>query len=349
MEKLRVGLTQGDTNGVGLEVILKSIMPEGVTELYTPVLFANRKLTQSTLQTIGAENVRFQHIPSAAETVDGRINLVNIGDTPIEPSYGVPTPESGAAARQALQAAVQALKDGDIDVLVTGPVCKSVTHCEEFDFPGHTEYLEATLGEEGEKATMILFNSEMRVALLTIHEPVAKISDGVREDAITDTARRLDATLRRDFGCDRPRIAVLSLNPHCGDGGLIGDEEGREILPAVKRLQEDNILAFGPYPADGFFGGGLWKEFDVVLAMYHDQGLAPFKALDRGEGVNFTAGLGYVRTSPDHGTAYDIAGQMKADSTSMSQAIYRAIDIYRNRERYDEASANPLKPATQKL
>ena len=343
MEKLRVGLTQGDTNGVGLEIILKSIIPEGTTDLYTPVIFANRKLVQSTLQALGEENVRLQHIPAASDVVDGRINIVNIGDAPIEPAYGTPTPESGRAAYEALQAAVEALAEGDIDVLVTAPINKSAIQSDDFHFPGHTEFLEARLGEEGEKALMILFDDKMRVALLTTHLPIAKISDEVTADRIVDTVKRLDLTLRRDFGCERPRIAVLGLNPHCGDGGLLGEEEQREIIPALWRLQEENVLAFGPYPADAFFGRELWREFDGVLAMYHDQGLAPFKALARDGGVNYTSGLGYVRTSPDHGTAYDIAGLMEADPTSMREAIYRALDIYRNRERYDEASANPLK------
>lgn len=343
MDKLKIGLTQGDTNGVGLEIILKAIIPEGATELYTPVLFANRKLVQSTLQALGADNIKLQHIPSAADAVEGRINVVNVGDAPIEPVYGTPTPESGRAAREALEAAVGALSDGDVDVLVTAPINKGAIQDKDFHFPGHTEFLEARLGEEGEKSLMVLFDDRMRVALLTTHLPVSKISDSVTADRIIDTVKRFDSSLRRDFGCERPRIAVLALNPHCGDGGLLGDEEQREILPAIAKLQEENVLAFGPYPADGFFGQSLWKEFDGVLAMYHDQGLAPFKALATNEGVNFTAGLGYIRTSPDHGTAYDIAGRMTADATSMREAIYSAIDIYRNRERYDEASANPLK------
>lgn len=343
MEKLRVGLTQGDTNGVGLEIILKAIIPEGTTELYTPVLFANRKLVQSTLQGVTDENVKLQHIPTAADVVDGRINVMNIGEVPVEPTYGVATPESGAAALASLEAAVKALVEGDIDVLVTAPINKSSIQSDSFRFPGHTEYLEDRLGEEGEKSLMILFNDEMRIALLTTHLPISKVSEGVRADRIVDAVKRFDNTLRRDFGCERPRIAVLALNPHCGDGGLLGDEEQKEIIPAIEALHEDNVLAFGPYAADGFFGQRLWKEFDGVLAMYHDQGLAPFKALATKEGVNFTSGLGYIRTSPDHGTAYDIAGHMTADPTSMREAIYSAIDIYRNRERYDEASANPLK------
>lgn len=343
MDKLRVGLTQGDTNGVGLEIILKSIIPEGTTDLYTPVVFANRKLVQSTLQALGGENVRLQHIPSAADTVDGRINIVNVGDAPIEAVYGTATPESGRAAREALEAAVQALTDGDIDVLVTAPINKSAIQSEDFHFPGHTEYLEARLAEEDEKALMVLFNDSLRVALLTTHLPVAKISEEVKAERVVDAVKRFDRTLRRDFACERPRIAVLGLNPHCGDGGLLGEEEQREIIPAISRLHEENVLAFGPYPADGFFGQGLWREFDGVLAMYHDQGLAPFKALARSGGVNLTSGLGYVRTSPDHGTAYDIAGHMTADPTSMREAIYSAIDIQRNRMSFDDASANPLK------
>ena len=348
MEKLRVGLTQGDTNGVGLETILKTITVEGVTDLYTPVLFANRKLVQSTLQALGEDNVRLQHVPTAADTADGRINVVNVGDAPIEPTYGVGTPESGNAARISLEAAVAALTDGDIDVLVTAPINKNAIHGENFDFPGHTEYLESRLAEEGEKAQMILFNDDIRVALLTTHLPISKVSEEVSADRIVDAVKRFDRTLRRDFACERPKIAVFALNPHCGDGGLLGDEEAREIKPAIDRLQEENVLAFGPYAADGFFGESLWREFDGILAMYHDQGLAPFKALATKEGVNFTSGLGYVRTSPDHGTAYAIAGSMKADPTSMREAIYRAIDIYRNRERYDEAAANPLRIAPPK-
>lgn len=348
MDKLRVGLTQGDTNGVGLEIILKAITPEGTTELYTPVLFANRKLVQSTLQALGEDNVRLQHVLSAADVADGRINVVNIGDAPVEPDYGISTRESGKAARRALETAVEALMAGDIDVLVTAPINKGAIQSDDFHFPGHTEFLESRLAEEDEKALMILFDDKMRVALLTTHLPVAKISDEVTAERIVDKIRRFDHSLRRDFGCDRPRIAVLSLNPHCGDGGLLGEEEQKEIIPAIATLQEDNILVFGPYAVDGFFGKGMWKEFDGIMAMYHDQGLAPFKSLATHGGVNFTSGLGYIRTSPDHGTAYDIAGQMIADPTSMREAIYKAIDIYRNRTRYDEASANPLKPAQLK-
>lgn len=348
MEKLRVGLTQGDTNGVGLEIILKTIIAEGTTELYTPVLFANRKLVQTTLHALNADNVKLQHVPGASDIVDGRINVINIGEAPVEPTYGVATPESGKSAREALDASVEALQNGDIDVLVTAPINKSAIRSEEFSFPGHTEYLEVKLGEDGEKAMMILFSDEMRVGLLTTHLPVSKVSDAVRADKIIDMVRRFDATLRRDFGCERPKIAVLGLNPHCGDGGVLGDEEQREIIPALKSLRESGVLAFGPYPADGFFGMSLWKEFDGVLAMYHDQGLAPFKALAKAQGVNYTSGLGYIRTSPDHGTAYDIAGRMTADPVSMREAIYKAIDIYRNRERYDEAAANPLKTVSNK-
>ena len=348
MEKLRVGFTQGDTNGVGLEVILKTITTEGATELYTPVLFANRKAVQLTLSALGVDNVRYNLVQSAADAAPGRINLVAGGVAPVEPAYGAPSEESGRAAFESLEAAVEAMEAGDIDLLVTAPINKNSIQSEDFHFPGHTEYLENRLAEEGERAQMILFNDELRVALLTTHLPLAKVSDEVRADRIVDAVKRFDRTLRRDFACERPSIAVLSLNPHCGDDGLLGEEEKNEIIPAIQTLQNENVLAFGPYAADGFFGEELWRNFDGVLAMYHDQGLAPFKALAGKEGVNYTSGLEFIRTSPDHGTAYDIAGQMTADPTSLREAIYKGIDIYRAREVFDDASANPLRIAPPK-
>lgn len=373
---MKVGITQGDTNGVGLEIIIKALSPEEMTGMMTPVIFANKALVLSTMQMLkGETNFRFVSVDSAADAKEGKINLVNIGDHPVVASYGEATPEGGRAAFEALEGAVAALEEGDIDILVTAPINKSAIHSEEFDFPGHTEYLEARLttvveteketgdvtgtveetveetveveASAAEKAQMILFNDELRVALLTTHLPIKEVSEHITAGAIDDAVRRFDRTLRRDFACDRPRIAVLSLNPHCGDDGLLGTEEKDVIIPALRNLQDDGVLAFGPYAADGFFGSNDWRKFDGVLAMYHDQGLAPFKALAGCTGVNFTAGLEYVRTSPDHGTAYDIAGKMKADATSMRQAIYKGIDIFRARERYDEMSADPLRIKTK--
>lgn len=378
---MRVGITQGDTNGVGLEIIIKALSPEGVTDMFTPVIFANKALTLSTMQLLkGNGNFRFVQVDSAADAKDGKINLVNVGDSAITPEYGTPTEVSGRAAFESLEMAVDALEDGDIDVLVTAPICKSAIQNDDFEFAGHTEYLQDRLGgvesevaeetdveveletdTDGEsseeievseiqsmatekfKAQMILFADKLRVALLTTHLPLSEVSDAVTKDGVADAVKRFDKSLRTDFNIDRPLIAVLSLNPHNGDDGLLGNQEKDIIIPAIQELNKDGVLTFGPYPADGFFGSDDWTKFDGVLAMYHDQGLAPFKALMGKNGVNFTAGLPYVRTSPDHGTAYDIAGKMEADATSMREAIYAAIDIYRSRERYEEMNENPLK------
>lgn len=380
---MKVGITQGDTNGVGLEVIIKALAPEGITEMFTPVIFANKQLTLSTMQALkGQVNFRFVPVDSASDAKPGRINLVNVGSQAVVAQYGAPSEESGRAAYDALEMAVEALKEGDIDVLVTAPISKSAIQSADFRFAGHTEYLQNRLGgivervdveeltdaehtvdaatgeetestvttvdehiriEKEDKAQMILFADKLRVCLLTTHLPLADVTPMVTKDNIVDATTRFDDALKRNFDCDRPLIAVLSLNPHCGDDGVLGTTEKDEIITAIKELQENGVLAFGPYAADGFFGSGEWTKFDGVLAMYHDQGLAPFKALMGSNGVNFTAGLPFVRTSPDHGTAYDIAGKMTADPTSMREAIYRAIDIYNARERYEEMTENPLK------
>lgn len=405
---LKVGITQGDPNGIGPEVIIKALAPEGMTELMTPVVFANKGLILATMQQLKGENFRFNPVESAADAKDGKINLVNVGSRPIKPDYGNPSQEGGMSAYQALEEAVKALEEGDIDLLVTAPINKAAIQNVDFRFPGHTEYLEqrlahaadeedsendsleeradndsdeehspadgAAISEEeadGEssssdedsdedsesddaysenlfgslkpKAQMILFNDDLRVALLTTHLPLSEVASSVSRESIIEAVRRLDITLRSDFGCDRPRIAVLSLNPHAGDDGLLGEEEKNIIIPALCKLQQHGYLAFGPYPADGLFGSGEWKKFDGILAMYHDQGLAPFKTIAGSTGVNFTAGLDFIRTSPDHGTAYDIAGSMTADASSMREAIYKALDIYKARERYEEMTENPLK------
>lgn len=366
---LKIGITQGDPNGIGPEIIIKALAPEGMSDLMTPVIFANKGVILAAMQKLKGENFRFQGVNSAAQAKAGKINLVNVGDDPVTPAYGEATPEGGKSAYMALEAAVKALEEGDIDILVTAPINKSAIQSEDFRFPGHTEYLEARFAESSDekeeenaseeetadgpeaadlfgelprKAQMILFNDDLRVALLTTHMPISEVSGHITEANLIDAVRRFDSTLRRDFACDRPRIAVLSLNPHAGDKGLLGKEEVEVMMPALSKLLDHGVLAFGPYPADGFFGSGEWKKFDGILAMYHDQGLAPFKTIAGQEGVNYTAGLEYVRTSPDHGTAYDIAGEMKADATSMREAIYKAIDIFRARERFDEMSENPL-------
>ena len=341
-ELIRVGITHGDINGVGYEVILKALADPMITDLFTPVIYGMTDVAEKCREMLQLNDMQIHIAKDTSEIKDGRINLIPVaeGETLVQP--GIIDKEAGRLAVKSLEKAVESLKDGDIDVLVTAPISKESVQSEEFNFPGHTEFLEASLGE-GEKAMMILCNRDMRVALLTIHIPLAEVAQSVTVDNIKSSVAILADSLKKDFGIVRPTIAVLSLNPHAGDGGVIGKEEEEVIKPAIQDLNDEGILAFGPYPADGFFGHGSFHKFDGILAMYHDQGLAPFKSLASGNGVNFTAGLPYVRTSPDHGTAFDIAWQGKADETSLREAIYLAIDIFRKREIFDEASANPLK------
>lgn len=341
---VKVGITHGDFNGVGYEIILRLLSEEGVTELYTPVVFGDARLVEKASKEFGVSLPDMRVVRHASEAEEGKVNIVDLHlpDIGVEP--GVPTPASGAAAVAALEAAVEAVKKGEVDVLVTAPISKQASNSGAFPFAGHTEYLESKAGE-GAKAQMILFEGDLRIALVTTHLPLAGIPAAVTKDKILESLRSFNHTLKRDFGIPRPKVAVLSLNPHCGDGGLLGGEEASEILPALEEAEKEGILAFGPFAADGLFGSGAYSKFDGILAMYHDQGLAPFKALARTEGVNFTAGLPWVRTSPDHGTAYDIAWRGEADTESMRRAIYEAIDIHRRRARYDKAAANPLRKA----
>lgn len=339
---IRVGITHGDINGIGYEVIMKAIGADGFADLCTPVVFGTARLISFYRKHIGITDFSFKQIESAENIVDGEINVVNISNEEWKVTPGVPSAEGGAAALLSLEKALDALAQGDIDVLVTAPIDKNAIQGDGFCFPGHTEYLRARCGGS-EKSLMILFDDHIRVALVTTHLPVSEISAAITPENVEDTIRLFDKALRSDFACERPKIAVLSLNPHCGDNGLLGSEERDVIVPVVEKCQADGLLVFGPYSADGFFASDVCARFDGVVAMYHDQGLAPFKALARENGVNFTAGLPFVRTSPDHGTAYDIAGKGLADSTSMREAIYKAIDIFRRRRRFAQASANPLR------
>lgn len=343
MKKTKVAITQGDTSGIGLEIILKTLQAEGITELFTPIVYASKPLFNAAISDFGIENFKYNDADGGRNIREGRINLVAVGKQQgVSTHYGHPCEESGRNAFEALRAASDALKKGEVDVLVTAPIDKHAIHGDDFKFPGHTEYLQDVFAQEGNKARMILFNDEMKIALLTTHLPLKDVAASVTEENIIEAIKDLDKTLRRDFVCERPKIAVLALNPHSGDAGLLGNEEQTVILPAIGKLREEGYLVFGPYPADGFFGNRDYKNFDAVLAMYHDQGLAPFKALAGATGVNYTAGLPIIRTSPDHGTASDIAGQGKADPQSLRHAIYKAIDIANARKRYDEFSGNPL-------
>ena len=337
---IRVAITQGDTNGVGYEVILKTFADPAMFELCTPIIYGSPKIAAYHRKALNLET-NFSIINSAEEARNGRLNILACFDEEVKVELGQPSEEAGLAAFKALDRAMTDYRAGLFDVLVTAPINKATIQSPGFHFPGHTEYIETSVGD-GNKALMILMNESLRVALVTTHLPIKEVSKAITKEAIIEKATIFHKTLRRDFRISTPRIAVLSLNPHAGDNGLLGSEEQEVIKPAIDELENAGIQAFGPYPADGFFGSNAYDHFDGVLAMYHDQGLAPFKTIALESGVNFTAGLPIIRTSPDHGTAYDIAGQGKADENSFRQAVYTAIDVFRNRKNYDEPLENPL-------
>jgi len=338
--KIRVAITQGDTNGVGYEVIFKAFADPAIFELCTPIIYGSPKIAAYHKKALNLET-NFTIINKAEEARDGRLNLLSCFDDEVKVELGQPSKEAGDAALRALDRAMTDFRAGLYDVLVTAPINKATIQSPGFQFPGHTEYIETSVGN-GQKALMILMNETLRVALVTTHLAIKDISRAITKESIIEKTTIFHTTLKRDFRISNPRIAVLALNPHAGDDGLLGSEEKEIISPAIEELAGKGIQAFGPYPADGFFGSGTYYHFDGVLAMYHDQGLAPFKTIALESGVNFTAGLPIIRTSPDHGTAFDIAGQGKADENSMRQAIYTAIDIFRNRQNYDEPLKNPL-------
>ena len=341
--KIRIGITHGDTNGVGYEIIMKCFSSNDILDLCVPIIYGSSKIMNYHRKALGIQTTQLNTTRNAGYVKENQLNLVEVFNEEVKIDLGQPSKQAGKAAFQALEAAVSDLKKGVIDVLVTAPINKDNIHSEEFSFPGHTEYLETSLGGDGEKALMILCSDKLRVALATTHIPVAKVAQSINKEDLVEKLRIFNNSLQRDFNIQKPRIAVLGLNPHCGDNGLLGTEEKDIIEPAIQEANEDQILCFGPYPADGFFGNNQYQRFDGVLAMYHDQGLTPFKTIAMNEGVNVTAGLPYVRTSPDHGTGYDIAGQGIASELSMRHAIFTAIDIYRNRLNWDEMYQNPLK------
>lgn len=338
---MKIAITAGDPNGIGYEVILKALEDPKIFELFTPVIYGSARAATHYRRMMDLPGVQLNQINDATQAKDGFASIINVTDD-MQPEPGVSSPQAGKDALAALEAAVADLRAGKVDALVTAPINKKNIQSETFAFPGHTEYLEASYGD-GAKALMILATEKLRVALVTTHLPIGRLSEAITRENIVEKLRIFATSLHRDFACDNPRIAVLALNPHAGEEGLLGTEETEVIAPAIAEAREAGIQAFGPYPADGFFGSGAYTRFDGVLAMYHDQGLAPFKTIAMDRGFNFTAGLPYVRTSPDHGTGYDIAGQGVASAQSMREAIYAAIDIVRNRAIEDEAHANPLK------
>lgn len=340
---IKVGITHGDINGIGYEVILKTFSDTRMAELCTPVIYGSSKIAAYHRKVLELAPVNMSSISQAEEVGANRVNVINCVDDETKVELSKSTDVAGEAAFKALEAAVTDIKRGVVDVLVTAPINKHNIQNEDFHFPGHTEYLEKCFGNSDKKALMILMKDDLRVALVTGHIPLSQVAPSINVGDIVNKLRIFNQSLKQDFGIVRPRIAVLSLNPHAGDAGLLGKEEEAIIIPAMQEAEKRGVMSFGPYAADGFFGSRMYDKFDGVLAMYHDQGLAPFKTLAMEDGVNFTAGLPVVRTSPAHGTAYDIAGQNVASEESFRQAIYVALDIYRNRLRYKEATVNPLR------
>lgn len=340
-DKIRIGITQGDVNGVGYEVILKTFAEPGMIELCTPIIYGSPKVAAYHRKSLDLPT-NFSIINSASDANPHKLNVLNCTNDEVKVEFSKPDPETGKAALDALEKALEDYKEGLIDVIVTAPINKHTIQSEAFAFPGHTEYIEERVGQ-GNKSLMILMKGDFRVALVTGHIPINQVASSITKELVQEKLSIFEASLRRDFGIGSPRIAVLSLNPHAGDEGLIGTEEQKIIIPALEEMKAKGMLCYGPYPADGFMGSGNFANFDGVLAMYHDQGLVPFKTLAMEDGVNYTAGLPIIRTSPAHGTAYDIAGKGLASEDSFRQAIYVAIDVYRNRKNDDIARKNPLR------
>ncbi len=338
-ENIVVGISIGDLNGIGPEVVLKTFEDSRMLELCTPVIFANVKILSFVKKTFESQST-LHGIDSLDQVVTGKINVMNVWKEPVDLNFGTNDPKVGEYAIKSFTAAVLALKEGKVDVLVTAPINKYNIQSDEFKFPGHTDYLNQEL--EGD-ALMFMVQDGLRVGLLTDHVPVNQVASHLTENLVKKKIETIKKSLTQDFGINKPKIAVLGLNPHAGDNGVIGKEDDAILKPVIKKMFEQGTMVFGPYPADGFFGSGQYEKFDAVIATYHDQGLIPFKTLSFGKGVNYTAGLDKIRTSPDHGTAYDIAGKGIADHSSFAEAVYMAIDIFHSRSVYSEISKNPLK------
>ncbi len=340
--KIKIAISQGDINGIGYEVILKSFTDSRILELCTPIIYGSSKVAAYHRKALNLPSISLNNIRTAEEAHPKRFNIVNCLDDNIRVELGKTTESSGQAALTSLNKAVEDIKNAHADVLVTAPINKKAIQSENFNFPGHTEYLSSIF--KG-KPLMLMACDFLKVGVVTGHIPLKDVPSSLSKEKILEKIVILNDSLKVDFNIRKPQIGVLGLNPHAGDDGLLGSEEKEIIAPAIDAAREEGILAFGPYPADGLFAQDALKKFDAILAMYHDQGLAPFKALCFSTGVNFTAGLPIIRTSPDHGTAFEIAGQGKADHHSFLSAIYMAIDIFNNRKEYAQLSEDPLKPA----
>ena len=342
-QPIRIGISCGDLNGIGLEVVLKCFEDVRMLAELTPILYCSSKAVNLHRKALKLDDVQLNRINDAREAAPRKFNLVNLWEEDVEIELGKPSGALASYAIKSLEAAAQDLASGKVDVLVTAPIYKNSMQQAGFAYPGHTEFLQHMAGSDSD-VLMLLVGEGMRVGTVTGHIPLKDVAEAITTERIVSKARMLHQSLQRDFGVPAPRVAILGLNPHAGDGGTLGSEDKERIIPAIRKLSEEGILAMGPYPADGFFGNGSYKHFDGVLAMYHDQGLAPFKALSFGHGVNFTAGLPIVRTSPDHGTGLGIAGQGIADAGSFRAAVWLACDIRINRDHWKAISANPLEP-----
>ena len=338
-ENIIVGISIGDLNGIGSEVVLKTFEDSRMLEFCTPVIFANVKVISAVKKTFES-TAAIHGIDTLEQIVIGKINVLNVWKEHLELNYGANDEALGKYAIKSFVAATKALKEGKVDVLVTAPINKYNIQSDDFKFPGHTDYLNQELSGN---ALMFMVQDNLRVGLLTDHIPVNEVASHLTEKLITQKIETINQSLTQDFSINKPKIAVLGLNPHAGDGGVIGKEDDTLLKPVIKKLFEKGTLVFGPYPADGFFGNSQYEKFDAVIAAYHDQGLIPFKTLSFGNGVNYTAGLDKIRTSPDHGTAYDIAGKGIANHNSFKEAVFLAIDIYNSRNEHSEISNNPLK------
>ena len=337
---LKIGITCGDANGVGLEVIMKTFLDNRMHQICTPVIYASSKLVSQHRKLLNLTEFNYQTIKSSNDIILRKNNVMNLWEDDMNVEWGKPTETSGIFALRTIDAAINDLRENKIHAVVTAPINKHAMPQAQFPHRGHTEYFAAKFNTPD--YLMFLVSETLKVAIVTGHVPVQEAAKHITQEKIISKLKLMHKSLKRDFGIRKPRIAVLGLNPHAGDNGLIGKEEQEIIIPAVKKASEENMVVYGPYSADGFFGAGSYTKFDAVLAMYHDQGLIPFKSLSFTSGVNYTAGLPIVRTSPDHGTAYDIAGKNQASETSIREAIYMACDIVRQREQTDEITANPL-------
>ncbi|MFT0714072.1 4-hydroxythreonine-4-phosphate dehydrogenase PdxA [Flagellimonas lutimaris] len=337
-QKIKLGISIGDINGIGCEVALKTFEDPRMLEFCTPIIFASNKTISQQLKDLEI-NLKFNGVRDAEQAIEGKVNIVNVWKEVPKIEYGQATKEGGDFAIRSLRAAVAALKEDKIDVLVTAPINKNNIQSEDFKFPGHTDFLAQEL--EGESLMFMVTNS-LRVGLLTDHIAVKDVAKAITPALIRNKVAIMEKSLKMDFGIRRPKIALLGINPHSGDSGTIGEEDDKILKPTIKELFNQGTLVYGPYSADSFFGSNSHQNFDAVLAAYHDQGLIPFKTLSFGKGVNYTAGLDKVRTSPDHGTAYEIAGKGKADESSFKEAVFTAMHVFNNRSEYLELTKNPL-------